>query len=432
MPISFESDGKYVSDTRLAWRGLVFVIAAALVAAAMIARSEGAFEDAVSVTADLTDVGDGLPAKSDVKFHGLLVGRVETVTPGTSDSPNQVLLALDPAYASTIPATVTARVVPSNVFAVPSIQLVDNGSGPALAGGARIAEDHGAETVQLQTSLTALSRIADAAGRSGNDPTVGILTTIEQATSGRGDAARAAVGQLERIEAALRGVMATDDTTETLAALSDALAGVHSATPDLLDALHSSVVPMRAVAERRTQLTALLGGAVTTTGTVAGALERRTDSMLEVTGHLGPALDVLAEGGRNFVQMTTSQRNVSAKFATEFWNAETGNGTAKIILELTPHEQYTRADCPRYGALAGPSCASAPLGGPSVLSRPGEAIPAAARVGGVVGGRDEQERLASVLGGAPNPLSDLLVGPLFRGNDVRVAPAEPDRERGGR
>ena len=38
-----------------------------------------------------------------------------------------------PRFAQHIPATVTARVVPSNVFAVSSIQLVDNGAAPAAA-----------------------------------------------------------------------------------------------------------------------------------------------------------------------------------------------------------------------------------------------------------------------------------------------------------
>ena len=35
-------------------------------------------------------------------------------------------------------------------------------------------------------------------------------------------------------------------------------------------------------------------------------------------------------------------------------------GTGKFQFRLSPHTAYTRADCPRYGELAAPSCATAP------------------------------------------------------------------------
>ena len=34
--------------------------------------------------------------------------------------------------------------------------------------------------------------------------------------------------------------------------------------------------------------------------------------------------------------------------------------TAKIVLGFTPLRNYVRADCPRYGGVAGPSCNTAP------------------------------------------------------------------------
>ena len=79
----------------------------------------------VRVVADLVNVGDGLPQKSDVKYHGVLVGAVDSVIPAANGDPNFVHIDLNPEYAGSIPAAVTARVVPSNVFAVSSVQLVD-------------------------------------------------------------------------------------------------------------------------------------------------------------------------------------------------------------------------------------------------------------------------------------------------------------------
>ncbi len=416
MPIAFESDGRRLSDARLALRGLIFIVVAGLLVAAMLARSQGWFEHIVPVTAELTDVGDGLPAKSDVKFHGVLVGTVDEVSPSRGDGPHRVRLSLLPRHIAAIPATVTARVVPSNVFAVPSVQLVDNGPGRPLRAGARIPQDRSLPTVRLQTSLTALDRIAAAAGRSGSDPMLGILTTLERATSGRGDAAVRAAGQLSRIVQALDGSITPDGTMTTLDSLARAVTEWQSAAPDLLDALHNAVLPLRTVAQQRAGIAELLGGAVTTSTTVDTALSRHGDQLRGISANMGPVLDVLAEGGRNFPRMTTSVTRVDQRFLAEFWDPRAHNGTAKIIIELAPHQQYTRADCPRYGALAGPSCHTAPVNGPPVLDRPGTATPAA----DISGGDRERQQAAAIVGDAPNPLANLLIGPLVRGNDVTV------------
>ena len=45
-----------------------------MLTAGLLAKSTGGLEDYVQVVADLGNVGDGLPQKSDVKYHGALVG----------------------------------------------------------------------------------------------------------------------------------------------------------------------------------------------------------------------------------------------------------------------------------------------------------------------------------------------------------------------
>ena len=76
MSYAFESDGKMLSKRQLLWRGSVFALLAVALVAALVAKSEGAFQKSVKVTADLVNVGDGLPPKSDVKYLGVLVGFV--------------------------------------------------------------------------------------------------------------------------------------------------------------------------------------------------------------------------------------------------------------------------------------------------------------------------------------------------------------------
>lgn len=426
MSFAFESDGKVLPDWQLLLRGIAVLMVLAVAAVVMIARSQGAFRETVRVTAVLVDVGDGLPPRSDVKFQGVLVGQVDSVRPSIDGGPNAVQIDLNPEYVAGIPATVTARVVPSNVFAVPSVQLVYQGQGVPLAAGARIPQDHSLETVRLQTSLTALSRIAAAAGRSGSDPVLGILAVVERASRGHGAEAIRAGAELTRISRALNATMAPDGTAATLDALSDALAGLRSSAPDLLGAVHNAVGPMRAVAERRDQLVTLLTGALTTSATVATALANNTDTITGITGTLSPALGTIAEGSRNFTQMAVSQTRLAWKFA-KLWDPADQNMTAKVIIELTPHRQYTRADCPRYGDLEGPSCATGPVGGPTIIG-PNAAAPASysAPIGGNVGpigSSREQQQIASILGGRPNAAADILFGPLLRGNDAQLTAA---------
>ncbi|MFC9875478.1 MlaD family protein [Nocardia salmonicida] len=368
MSIVFESDDRHLSNTKLFVRGMAALTLVVAAVAAMVARSEGAFAETVAVTAMLVDVGDGLPKRSDVKYHGVLVGTVQDVVASDGFHPNKVHIELIPEHAAAIPATVTARVVPSNVFAVPSVQLIDNGPGPALRPGASIPEDHSRASVQLQTSLTALSRIVDAVGRPDADPTVGILETVERATRGRGADALAAAAQLARIVRAYQGELSgVGDSPALLTGLSEAVHGLQESAPDLLAALHSAVGPMRSVAEQRARLTELLTGGITTTHTVGTALNNRTETIIDLNSRLGPVLQILAAGSGNFVQMTTSQTRIAHVFAYDFWQPDTQTGTAKVIVELTPHKQYTRTDCPRYGELAGASCENGPAAGPPVI-----------------------------------------------------------------
>ena len=126
-------DRPTVSCSAAAW---LLLVVAALATATLLVKSTGRLDPYVRVVADLVNVGDGLPQRSDVKYHGVLVGVVDSVTPAADGNPNFVHIDLNPEYAQSIPAGVTARVVPSNVFAVSSVQLVDRGPGAAIRAGA--------------------------------------------------------------------------------------------------------------------------------------------------------------------------------------------------------------------------------------------------------------------------------------------------------
>ncbi|AHH17763.1 MCE family protein MceA [Nocardia nova SH22a] len=364
MLILFDTDGRGPAAWALVLRGVATVCAAALVVGVLLLKSTGAFDSKVQVTAVLTQLGDGLPARSDVKFRGALIGTVAGVTPSVDGGPNRVRIELDPRAAAAVPRTVTARVVPSNVFAVSSIQLVDNGPAPGLRAHDTIAQDRGLSTVQLETALTKLRDIVSATGRLGTDTTVGVLATVARATDRKGDSLLDAGRRLGDIVSQLNTLVAPDGGPSTIGEFTDAVRGLGDAAPDLLDALHHSVISMRTLAEQNNALTTLLAAGNSTSATVADGLGRHSDQLVTANRQMAPVLDVWGAGSSSFTEIVTVITRLSGNFTREFWKTDRQVGLGKFVLELTPHQQYTRADCPRYGDLAGPSCSTAPVSVP--------------------------------------------------------------------
>ena len=176
----------------------------------LLIKATGRLDPYVRVVAALINVGDGLPQRSDVKYHGVLVGMVNGVTPAANGEPNYVHIDLNPTYAASIPASVTARVVPSNVFAVSSVQLVDRGPGPAIRAGAKILEDTELPTVLFQTTISKLRDILAATGRGREDKTVGILAAVNAATENRRTELLTSGAQLNRLVDELDAIVATE------------------------------------------------------------------------------------------------------------------------------------------------------------------------------------------------------------------------------
>ncbi|WP_407663248.1 MlaD family protein [Mycolicibacterium confluentis] len=421
-----ESAQRPISDRRLLLRGLGLLLVAMLVSAIAIAKSEGAFSNRLEVFALLTDVGDGLPSGSDVKFRGALVGSVEGVTPAVDGQPNRVTLSLDPHFSGGIPANVTARVVPGNVFAVSSIQLIDNGPAPSLRADDQITQDDSLATVQFQTALTKLRDVMAAAGRPGSRDSVGVLAAVAEATAGKGDELTHAGGGANRIVDEINQVMVPDGSEATLQVLSESLQGLQASSPELLDAVHNAVVPMRTVAEKRQELASFLSAGITTFGQVGEAFENNTDRIIVITTQLSPVVGVLADGGGEFAPMVTRLNDVTNRFFAHVWKSDKQKAVGKFMLVFTPNKMYTRQDCPRYGTLEGPSCKNAPLtADPPVLPRnldPANLPPPPGGNVGPVGSPEERAQLAEILGPDTNAASELLLGPVARGNTVTVIP----------
>ncbi|WP_162266217.1 MlaD family protein [Mycobacteroides saopaulense] len=353
-------DGAVFSRRQLLVRGGAALAVVVAMTAALLVKSTGVLDRYVNIVAELHNVGDGLPPRSDVKYRGVLVGTVDGVTSGVGMQPNRVHVRLKPLYAPSIPATVTARVVPSNVFAVSALQLVDHGSGAPIREGGHIAEDTRLPTVLFQTTVNKLREILTATGRGREDNTLGILAAVGAATDHRRVELLTSAAQLDRALDQLNAVVATDQGPSTVSALVHAARGLSQTAPDLVDALHQAVVPMQTLAEKRDQLRTFIGAGVHTTGTTAESLRNHTDQLIQITTDLTPVLGVLADNAQHFVPISQRITRFSDTFFQQVWDPELTTARGRVNLSFTPSYTYTRADCPRYGELKGPSCFTAP------------------------------------------------------------------------
>ncbi|MEV0359961.1 MCE family protein [Nocardia sp. NPDC050697] len=351
-----DPSGRGPTAAKLSIAGLAMTLAVLLVLALLALRYEGYFEKKVPVTAMLTSTGDGLPARADVKFRGMVVGTVDAVQVVARGQSQQAQIHLKPEIAGTIPADVTARVIPNNLFGVTAIELVDQGgSSEGLRSGAVIPEDTGEATVQLQTTLTVLRDVLEniqpeKLGR--------VLATLSAALD---PGARAPGSTIERLDRWMTEVHAIPEIGALLGDLGRATTELSKSAPELVGVLAESVTTARTLTERREGLVNLLataGGAVDSVNELFAA---NPDSAKELVPGLSALFGSLA-GDADTIPLAVHNLNYALQqLEGVFSFGPSKQMVWKMDVSFTPFQQYTAADCPRYGELAGPRC-----GGPTV------------------------------------------------------------------
>jgi hypothetical protein len=240
------------------------------------------------------------------------------------------------------------------------VQLVDNGKAAStLRDGAVIAEDQTLPTVLFQTTLNKFRQVLKAIGREPNPNSIGWLTALGEATSGRGKRLQDAGHDLNEIVTQLNTIVTGEPGPSTISALTAATTGLRDTAPELLDTLDTAVQPMRTLTEKRAALTNFLSAGTGTVRTLGDAFDNQTDRLINISTQLTPAISELADdaGGIHTILMN-AQGLITKVF--QVWNWDNNQFYAKAILSLTPTRTYVRADCPRYGDLPGPSCFTAP------------------------------------------------------------------------
>ncbi|QLY31024.1 MlaD family protein [Nocardia huaxiensis] len=328
----------------------------AIILAFLMARYQGYFVEKVKVTANLTTTGDGLPSNADVKFRGVLVGVVKDVSVAAKGELQQVHIEMKPEYVSGIPATVTARVVPSNLFAVTSVELVYNGPDSAhLREGSQIEEDRSQGTIALQDTLTT---VRDILGKIDPIQFGRVLGTLSYALDGSGRMPGSTVERVDRWLREVRG--AVPDVDGFLTDFSNSFNALNQSAPELMTVLSESVQTAATISNRRAELVSLIGGTSATVDKINSLFARNPNVGKEVTTGTSALFGAISEDPNAIPIAIANLNNSVRKLGSTFHWGEQKQMVWNMGITFTPYKPYTVADCPRYGELAGPSCGTAP------------------------------------------------------------------------
>jgi len=412
-----DPSGRGPKAPTLAIRGIIFGAALALVAGLLLAESQGAFEDTFPATALVSDVGDGLPVGSDVKLRGVLIGRVSKVDSVPGQAKHVVLLDIKPRHAGGVPASVKARIIPTNIFGAPSVDLVaEPGDTRRLAEGATIPADTSVETVKMQTAIDKLHDVLKAVQPAKLNAA---LYNISKALEGQGAEIGDTILRLERYLSALNPHAETFG--QDLVLLADTMEGLQKTAPALLDTIDGAVTTTRTVVAKEKQLVkALVGGAVTSDAW-GGFLNDNGEKLIRVIRQTRPIVGTMAKQ-HTYITASFKALGNGIRGLRNIID-EDGRAHLDIVFAGSSFEPYTAADCPRYPGMDGPNCGDrVPSSG---QARTAQAPPP--EYGGSVGptGSPEEKNLLDSLLGDGGDIGDLLLGPFLRGSTIVLPPTTP-------
>ncbi|MDS1112607.1 MCE family protein [Gordonia westfalica] len=440
--MNIATDGRNPSLLQYVLRGVAFLLVLLVIFVLLFMRYQGTFSKTVAVTADLVDVGDGLTTGADVRFNGLIVGSVKSISvadTGDEVDAAKVIKNVDidivPAQAEGIPASVTARTVPSNLFGVNSVELVK----PAEAGterlesGDTIPADKSRETIKLQDAQNELSAILDAVPP---EELAQVLGVVADALKGGGSVFGSFVGVLRNYFDSINaqfppGAPPGFDNFDA------AISGLAESAPELLDALGRSVIPAVTLAEKQRDLAALLSGSQGLLDQTQLMFARNGNGGQRLVTDLNRMLGATVLEPNSLPQAVIALNNLAARVLTVFTGTN-GHVQLNIGVSFGAFVRYTRQNCPvynggPYGTLRGPGCVGPGTGTGPTMSGPLQIYPSDGmrknRPVGMVTTDSDNKTLGAVLRREPSAADTIMLGPLVQSLDARDAATD---QGGGR
>ncbi|ORA38044.1 MCE family protein [Mycobacterium aquaticum] len=449
------------SRPRLAVRGVAAILTGIAVAAALVARATGNLDRTDDVFVGVPVSAGLITSQSPVRYHGVNVGRIAAIESGTATS--RVRLAIEPAALQMIPSSVLARIVPRTFFGDIYLQLVDGPGDRSLSGlrrGETISIDHSPDAMALYDVFT---KIVDLFSQIRPERMQTALTAISQSLDHRGAQIGSTIDDLSAAADTLTPSLTRflDSTPQ----FRDVMTALHTATPDIVTTLSAATsVSNRMVADQR-HFSSAMDGFARFSGVLTSFLADHREQLITVVDATGKILATTATQPLGLVDTLAGAQAFGEAGAEVF---ATGKFNITAVATFAGPMPYAVSDCPVYGARSGAHCAdSAPSGTvpeqpedplrrpatdlpltpftaptPHLPNQtalpPGPGLPASAPIptdaapAAAVIDTDRQEHALAVLqdilapqaagpSTAPNIATVLMLGPLVRGTEVRIA-----------
>jgi phospholipid/cholesterol/gamma-HCH transport system substrate-binding protein len=429
-------------------QGLLFVVVLLALAGLAVGRYAGAFDRGVPVTLQVERAGTQLAEKADVKVRGLEVGRVTAIS--TRGQMATVRLSIDPDKIGLIPSNVSARLLPKTLFGERYVSLVlpDGPKAKPLAAGDVIPLDRSESARELERVLDGLLPLLTAVEPHELATTLGAMS---QALEGRGENLGKTLVRLQQLTSGLRP--SVPDLQEDITQLADFAANVNKAAPDLLDALEDFTVTSRTVVEQRAQLRELLTSVTSASDDLRRFLDANGDNIIALADSARPTLGTLARYAPEFPCLFNQLAGLVPRLDQAFGAGTDHPGLHATIEIVASQGKYIpNQDEPRYLDDRGPRCYPILIPGPDQPpdgpfkdgTKPHANPPVGTQYGsaeefgavpssysgadmGVPNSPGERqvvnELLALQQGTSPDAVpawSTMLVGPLYRGTEVKL------------
>ncbi|MFD4194274.1 MCE family protein [Amycolatopsis thermoflava] len=435
--------------------GLVYLLAIVLFFALTIAFYQKRFTPVVMVDLRVQKLGDQLLPQSDVKVRGVIVGEVRSID--TSFEGATLHLALNPDKIDLIPKNVTARLLPKTLFGERYVNLVlpKTGAVGRIEAGDTIGLDRSSAAVELNRVLDSLMPVLKSVQPEKLSST---LTAVSDALSdGRGKDLGQTLVTLNEYVRELNPSL--PDLTEDIRQLAGVADAYRDAAPDLLQTLSDLTVTSKTLVDQQQNLHGLFDSLSATSADLRSFLEVNKNNLIGLVGasrstvellakyapeypcllgqlsDLVPKLDEIWGGGRNnnhalnlTIEITASRGKYVPGRDTPAYNDKRGPACYPIATNGN-FPQYPGAGPLRDGSTPPPAGATRTPSGMNSLLDGAMATPAAAgqQVPSLANSAAERALVATLLapsmGTAPGDVpqwSSVLVGPLYRGQEVTV------------
>ncbi|MEZ0578035.1 MCE family protein [Nocardioides sp. MH1] len=335
--------------SELAVQGVAVFVVILLLLGVLVVKLRGGFSDTVPVTAEMESVGGALRTGVDVKMRGMVVGKVAAIDGDARRV--RLSMEIDKDQLGEIPRGVEARVLPASVFGTSYVDLTlpaGADASPVLAAHDVIQQDQSQGTLELQTALDSIDSLVDALGPAELATALHTLSTVLE---GRGDDLGVAIDTLNRYTERFAPVIPR--VQSDLRLLATNLEAVARNAPDLLDATDDALVTLHHLVQRREQLGQLLDGGLLLVQDTDDFLTEHETDYLHALSLSQTIVGAVYDERAGVSQTLLETGNLSHQLLSTL---EDGYARVEGYIYLRGPDDYTRADCPRYGSDAGGNC----------------------------------------------------------------------------